>query len=163
MTELMFFSLSKCLDKLSFIRVQKQIGKKRCTVSPHRNVYRLLEDSASKFYKHIVNEKIDHIDNVVFGVLCLASSVIINSMSIKSIKVMKAMSDYFMKVILAMFTNDKLRNTLRKGPKYHESQQINRNQNFKLLMSSVEDYAWVTSIRSLIRKRIFKLSRSMTS
>jgi len=55
----------------------------------------------------------------------------------------------------------------------------NSNQNFKLLMDSVEDYAtkwvkqeeveldtlsdWMTSIRSLIRKRIFKLSRSMRS
>jgi len=48
---------------------------KRCTVSPHRNAYRLLEDSASKFYKYIVNEKVDHIENVVFVVLCLAVSV----------------------------------------------------------------------------------------
>jgi len=76
-------------------------------------------------------------------------------------------------------TNDKLCNILRKGPKYREPKHINWNQNFKLLMDSVEDYArkwakkegveldtlsdWVTSIRSLIRKRIFKLSRSMSS
>jgi len=44
----------------------------------------LLEDSASKFYKYIVNEKVDHIDNVVFGVLCLAISVIFNKISIQS-------------------------------------------------------------------------------
>jgi len=35
----------------------------------------LLEDPASKFYKYIVNEKVDHIDNVVLGVLCLASTM----------------------------------------------------------------------------------------
>jgi len=28
----------------------------------------LLEDSASKFYKYIVKEKVNHIDNVVFDV-----------------------------------------------------------------------------------------------
>jgi len=39
-----------------------------------------LENSASKFYKYIVNEKVDHIDNVVFGVLCLA----INKINIQS-------------------------------------------------------------------------------
>jgi len=66
-----------------------------------------------------------------------------------------------------------------KVPKYREPKHINWNQNFKLLMDSVEDYArkwakqegvelntfsdWVTSVRSLIRKRIFKLSRSMSS
>jgi len=41
-------------------------------------------DSASKFYKYIVDEKVDHIDNVVFGVLCLAISVILNKISIQS-------------------------------------------------------------------------------
>jgi len=67
---------------------------------------------------------------------------------------------------LAIVTNDKLRNTLRKGPKYCESKHINRN--FKLLMDSGENYHrkwakqeeveldtlsdWMTSIRSLIRK-----------
>jgi len=56
---------------------------------------------------------------------------------------------------------------------------LNWNQNFKLLIDSGEDYArkwakqeemeldilsdWVTSIRSLIRKRIFKLSRFVSS
>jgi len=70
---------------------------------------------------------------------------------------------------LAILTNDKLRNTLRKGPEYREPHHINWNQNFKLLMDSIEDYArkwgkqeeveldilsdWVTSIRSLIRKK----------
>jgi len=61
-----------------------EIGKKRCTVSPHRNAYSLLEYPASKFYKYIVIEKVDHIDNVVFGVLCLAISVILNKTSIQS-------------------------------------------------------------------------------
>jgi len=67
---------------------------------------------------------------------------------------------------LAIVTNDKLRKTLRKGPKYGEPKHINWNQNFKLLMDSVKDYArkwekqeeagvetlsdWVISIRSLI-------------
>jgi len=51
----------------------KIIGKRRCTVSPQRYAYRLLEDSTSKFYKYIVNGKVNHIDNVVFGVLCLAT------------------------------------------------------------------------------------------
>jgi len=40
----------------------------------------LLEDSASKLYKYIVSEKVDHIDNVDFGVL----SVIFNKISIQS-------------------------------------------------------------------------------
>jgi len=30
-----------------------------------------LEDDTSKFYKYIVNEKVDNIDNAVFGVHCL--------------------------------------------------------------------------------------------
>jgi len=47
----------------------------------------------------------------------------------------------------------KLRNSLRKVPKYREPQHINWNQNSKLLIDSVEDYA---------RKRIFNLSRSMS-
>jgi len=42
---------------------------------------------------------------------------------------------------LAIVTNDKLRNTLCKGPKYRDPQHINWNQNLKLLMDSVEDYA----------------------
>jgi len=37
----------------------------------------------SLFYKYIVNEKVDHIDNVVFGVFCLASNVILNKISIQ--------------------------------------------------------------------------------
>jgi len=44
----------------------------------------LLEDSASKFYKYIVSEKVDHIDNIVVSALCLAISVIFNKMSIQS-------------------------------------------------------------------------------
>jgi len=43
-----------------------------------------LEDSASKFYKNIVNEKVDHIDNVVLGVLCFTISMILNKISIQS-------------------------------------------------------------------------------
>jgi len=39
---------------------------------------------SSKFYKNIVNEKVDHIDNVVLGLLCLAISVIPNKISIQS-------------------------------------------------------------------------------
>jgi len=34
----------------------------------------LLEDSASKFYKNIVNEKADHIDNVALGAPRLATN-----------------------------------------------------------------------------------------
>jgi len=80
---------------------------------------------------------------------------------------------------LAIVTNDKLRKTFRKGPKYREPQPINWNPNFKILMDSIEDYArkwakqeeveldtlsdWVTYIRSFIRKRIFKLNRSASS
>jgi len=48
------------------------------------NDYNLLEDSASKLYKYIVNVKVGHIDNVVFGVLCLAISVIVNEINIQS-------------------------------------------------------------------------------
>jgi len=57
---------------------------KRCIVSHHRNAYSLLEGPASKFYKYVVIEKVDHIDNVVIGVLCLAISVILNKISIQS-------------------------------------------------------------------------------
>jgi len=63
------------------VKINRQEG---CTVSPHRNDYRLLEDSASKLYKYFVIEKVDHIDNVIFGVLCLAISVILNKISNKS-------------------------------------------------------------------------------
>jgi len=42
---------------------------------------------------------------------------------------------------LAIVTNVKFLNTLRKGPKYGEPHHINWNQNFKILMDSVEDYA----------------------
>jgi len=38
----------------------------------------LLEDSAFKFYKYTVYEKVDHIDNVIFGVLCLAKLSLFN-------------------------------------------------------------------------------------
>jgi len=41
---------------------------------------------------------------------------------------------------LVIVTNDKLRNTLRKGPKY-QPQNINWSQNFRLLMDSVDEYA----------------------
>jgi len=50
----------------------------------HRNAYSLFEDSASKFYKYVVNKKVDNMENVVFGVLCLAISVILNKISIQS-------------------------------------------------------------------------------
>jgi len=43
-----------------------------------------LEDPASKLYEYIANEKVDHIDNVVFGVHCLAMSVILNKISFQS-------------------------------------------------------------------------------
>jgi len=42
---------------------------------------------------------------------------------------------------LFIVVNGKLRNTLRKGPKYREPQHINWSQSFKLLMDSVEHYA----------------------
>jgi len=41
-------------------------------------------DSASKFYKYIVNDKFDHINDVVVGVLCLAISMILNKITIQS-------------------------------------------------------------------------------
>jgi len=47
------------------------------------NAYSLLADPASKFYKNIVNEKVDHVDNVVLGVFCLAISFILNKISIQ--------------------------------------------------------------------------------
>jgi len=61
---------------------KKQIDKKSCTVSSHRYANSLLEDSASQFY--IVHEKVDHIKNVVFDVVCLASSAILNKITVKS-------------------------------------------------------------------------------
>jgi len=44
----------------------------------------MLENSASKFYKYIVYEKVDHTENVFSGVCFLASSVILNKISITS-------------------------------------------------------------------------------
>jgi len=38
----------------------------------------------SEYSEYIVNEKVDHTDNVVFGVLCLAISVVFNEISIQS-------------------------------------------------------------------------------
>jgi len=54
------------------------------------NAYSLLDDPTVLIdnifiiYKYIVSEKVDHIDNVVFGVNCLTISMILNKISIKS-------------------------------------------------------------------------------
>ena len=80
---------------------------------------------------------------------------------------------------LNIVENHSLRNLLMKGPKYRENRSFNWKYNFKLVMDSVEEYArgwakqegveadtlseWIKSIRHLLKRRIYMVSRSMNT
>ena len=78
-----------------------------------------------------------------------------------------------------LIENSKLRDLVTKGPKFRENKSFTWKQNFESIMSSVEDYArswakyedsdintlseWVKSIRKLVKQRIGRLRRVMST
>jgi len=54
------------LYKLDFIGVQRQIGKKSCTICLFWNAEYPLTDSISKHYKNVVSKKVHHFDFVIY-------------------------------------------------------------------------------------------------
>ncbi|KAK3085885.1 hypothetical protein FSP39_010004 [Pinctada imbricata] len=80
---------------------------------------------------------------------------------------------------LSIVKNDKLRELLKKGPKYRESMFFTWNQNVKIIMDSCEEYArrwakkedvqldtlseWIKSIRRLLLSRIYRLKSSVNT
>ena len=80
---------------------------------------------------------------------------------------------------LSIIKDKQLQELLSKGPKFREPQSFTWNQNFKLIMDSVEDYArrwarreeveadtlseWIKAIRCRLRSRIKHLQGSMNT
>ncbi|KAK3103876.1 hypothetical protein FSP39_022583 [Pinctada imbricata] len=80
---------------------------------------------------------------------------------------------------LSIVKNDKLRELLKKGPKYRESLSFTWNQNVKIIMDSCEEYArrwakkedvqldtlseWIKSIRGLLLSRINRLKSTVNT
>ncbi|KAK3104459.1 hypothetical protein FSP39_002438 [Pinctada imbricata] len=80
---------------------------------------------------------------------------------------------------LSIVKNDKLRELLKKGPKYRESMSFTWNQNVKSIMDSCEEYArrwakkedvqldtlseWIKSIRGLLLSRINRLKSTVNT
>ncbi|KAK3100202.1 hypothetical protein FSP39_016165 [Pinctada imbricata] len=80
---------------------------------------------------------------------------------------------------LSIVKNDKLRELLKKGPKYRESMSFTWNQNVKIIMDSCEEYArrwakkedvqlntlseWIKSIRGLLLSRINRLKSTVNT
>ena len=75
--------------------------------------------------------------------------------------------------------NTCLRDLISKGPKYREPQKFSWKYNFKLIMDSIEEYArswakqedveldtlseWVKSVKHLLKRRIYMVSRSVNT
>ena len=80
---------------------------------------------------------------------------------------------------LNIVCNEKLRDLLRKGPKYREPAPFTWRQNFKIIMDACEDYArrwakkedvdidtlseWIKSIRDVLKRRVRRLTPSVTT
>ncbi|KAK3086825.1 hypothetical protein FSP39_024074 [Pinctada imbricata] len=80
---------------------------------------------------------------------------------------------------LSIVKNDKLRELLKKGPKYRESMSFTWNQNVKIIMDSCEEYArrwakkedvqldtlseWIKSIRGLLLSRINRFKSTVNT
>ena len=78
---------------------------------------------------------------------------------------------------LDIVQNNKLKELLSRGPKYREPRSFSWRQNFKIIMDAVEAHArkwvkresaepdalseWVKSIRSLVKRKIYVLSKSI--
>ncbi|KAK3096084.1 hypothetical protein FSP39_022938 [Pinctada imbricata] len=78
---------------------------------------------------------------------------------------------------LSIVKNDKLREMLKKGPKYRESMSFTWNQNVKIIMDSCKEYArrrakkedvqldalseWITFIRGLLLSRVYRLKSNV--
>ncbi|KAK3091612.1 hypothetical protein FSP39_021192 [Pinctada imbricata] len=80
---------------------------------------------------------------------------------------------------LIIVENDKLRELLKKGPKYRESMSFTWKQNVKIIMDSCEEYPrrwakkedvqldtlseWIKSIRGLLLSRIYRLKSTVNT
>ena len=80
---------------------------------------------------------------------------------------------------LSIVRNKKLKDILRKGPKYREPVSFSWHQNFKIIMDACEEYArrwakkedvevdtlseWVKSIADVLKRRIRRLKRSVNT
>ena len=80
---------------------------------------------------------------------------------------------------LSIVRNQKLKNVLRKGPKYREPVSFSWHQNFNIIMDACEEYArrwakkedvevdtlseWVKSITDVLKRRIRRLKRSVNT
>ena len=80
---------------------------------------------------------------------------------------------------LSIVRNQKLKDILRKGPKYREPVSFSWHQNFNIIMDACEEYArrwakkedvevdtlseWVKSIADVLKRRIRRLKRSVNS
>ena len=80
---------------------------------------------------------------------------------------------------LSIVRNQKLKDVLRKGPKYREPVSFSWHQNFNIIMDVYEEYArrwakkedvevdtlseWVKSIADVLKRRIRRLKRSVNT
>jgi hypothetical protein len=46
--------------------MKEQVDEKRCTVSTHRYADCLLKNMATKHKKYVVNQKLEHLDDICF-------------------------------------------------------------------------------------------------
>jgi hypothetical protein len=53
-------------DEVCLIRINEQVGEKRSTVCTHRYVNCLLKNTSTKDNKYVVNQKLEHVDDISF-------------------------------------------------------------------------------------------------
>jgi hypothetical protein len=61
--------LLKPLYEVCLIRIKEQIGEKRNTVCTHRYADCLLKNTSTKHNKYVVNQKLEHVENISFRVV----------------------------------------------------------------------------------------------
>ena len=61
-----FVFLAKPLYEVCLIRIKKQVAEKRSTVCTHRYADCLLKNTSTKENKYVVNQQLEHVDDISF-------------------------------------------------------------------------------------------------
>ena len=58
--------LRSLLYEICLVRMKEQVGEKRCTVSTNMYAECLLKNIPTKHRKYVVNQKLEHLDDISF-------------------------------------------------------------------------------------------------
>ena len=64
--QLLFGFFEKLLYEVRHIRIKEEIGEKRSTVCTHGYADCLLKNTSTKHNKYVVNQKLEHVDDIIF-------------------------------------------------------------------------------------------------